>query len=289
LRAPVSILRILSLVSTTGQTIPQAQVHNIYINCTAACWGNPAVFETNLFSSDFIHIVDQYVGSEANGRYSLGVSLQITYPVKSQSSFPNLLNDTDIDAILHAAALKLGSGYNHVFNVFVPKGVDYCGGYSPPYTSCFSPDNNSTWTFCALHGYSAFADIPNAVYGTLEPYQDVFSTPYNGVPTPFYACDVGQRFPYSSDTTPTPNGVLVDSAANFVSHELFETITDPDGSEWQAQDGYFLYTSGVEIGDVCEFNSPRHFLVFTPFYISGHLYEIQPEYSNKYHACVTVQ
>ena len=29
-------------------------------------------------------------------------------------------------------------------------------------------------------------------------------------------------------------------------------------------------------------------ILFTPFRISGHLYEIQPMYSDKYHACVTV-
>lgn len=39
-----------------------------------------------------------------------------------------------------------------------------------------------------------------------------------------------------------------------------------------------------EIGDVCQ----NLTVIYTPFYVSGHLYEIQPEYSNKYHACVTV-
>ena len=45
----------------------------------------------------------------------------------------------------------------------------------------------------------------------------------------------------------------MDSVSSFVSHELFETITDPDGSEWQAQDGYFISIPSIEIADVCEY------------------------------------
>ena len=274
----------LSLVSNTGQTIAQAQVHNIYLNCTAACWGYPAIFETNLFYSRFIHVLDQYVGSDENGRYTLGPSLVINnYPIPNTYVTNPLVNDADIDAILHAAASKFGSGYNHIFNIFFPKGLDYCSGYAPPYSQCFSPDNGGTWTFCAVHGEDSFADIPGTEYATVEPYFDVFSV-VNGAP--FYGCDVGQPPPYNTNTNPTPNGVLVDSTSDFVAHELFETITDPDGTEWQAVDGYFGYSVAVEVGDVCEIHYGS--ILFTPFYVSGHLYEIQPMYSNKYHACVTV-
>lgn len=274
----------LSLASNTGQTITQAQVHNIYINCTAACWGYPGVFETNLFSSRFTHVLDQYVGSDENGRYTLGPTLVINnYPIPNVLITNPVVNFADLDAILHAAALKFGSGYGHIYNIFLPKGVDFCDGYAPPYTSCFSPDQNSTWTFCAEHGADSFSDIPGFEYATVQPYPDVFSV-VNGAP--LYACDVGQPPPYNSNTNPTPNGVLVDTVSNFIAHELFETITDPDGTEWQALNGYFFFTPGVEIGDVCEFTYGTE--IFTPFYISGRLYEVQPMYSNKYHACVSV-
>jgi hypothetical protein len=36
------------------------------------------------------------------------------------------------------------------------------------------------------------------------------------------------------------------------------------------------------------FASSTTAVLFTPFYLSGHLYETEPLYSNKYHACVTV-
>lgn len=278
----------LSLVSNTGQTITRTQVHNIYINCTAACFGYPGVFENDLFSSRFIHVLDQYVGSDDNDRYELGPSLVIpNYPIPSTLVTNPVVNYADLDAILHAAASKFGSGYNHIYNIFLPKGVDYCNGYTPPYTFCFSPDQPSTWMECAEHDTDSFSDITGVEYASVQPYPDVFSvTPYDGVPTPLYACDVGQPYPFSSNTTPTPNGVVVDSVSNLLSHEIFETITDPDGSEWQAIDGFFGYSAGIEVGDVCENHDQT--AIFTPFYISGHLYEIQPEYSNNYHACVTV-
>jgi hypothetical protein len=31
---------------------------------------------------------------------------------------------------------------------------------------------------------------------------------------------------------PSPNGALIDSTADVLSHELFETITDPNLSAW---------------------------------------------------------
>lgn len=273
----------LSLVTTTGQVITQAQVHNVYVNCTPDCWGYPAVFERNLFSSRYIHIVDQYVGSDDNGRYTLGPSLLIRdYPIPNTLVTNPMVNYADLDAILHAAASKFGSGYNHIYNIFLPKGVDYCNGYAPPYTFCFSPDQNSTWLECAEHDIDSFSDIPGVEYATVEPYPDVFAV-VNGAPV--YGCDVGQPT-ITSDTTPTPNGVLVDSVSDSVAHELVETITDPDGTEWQALDGFFGYSSAVEAGDVCGIHYGA--TVFVPFYLSAHLYEIQPIYSNKYHACVTV-
>ena len=270
----------LSLDTTTGQVVTQAQIHNVYINCTASCWGNPATFEKNLFSSRFIHVTDQYVDSEANGRYTIGPSLVINnYPITSQLVTNPMMNFADADAILHAAASKLGSGYNHIFNIFIPKGVDFCNGYAPPYTSCFSPDDSATFTFCAEHGYNSSPDIPGIELVTFAPYPDVPLTDSNGLP--FYGCDVGQSN-VRIDTDPTPNGVLVDSISSFLSHELFETITDPDTLEWWVHSNQPFF--GAEIGDNCQNLS----FVYTPFFVSGQLYEIQPEYSNKYHACVTV-
>jgi len=83
-----------------GPVVTKAQTHNVYVNCTADCWGNPPTFQKNLFKSEFIHVVDQYVGSTENRRYRLGASALVTYPVSAPLS-----DSSDIAAIVHAAEL----------------------------------------------------------------------------------------------------------------------------------------------------------------------------------------
>src|SRR5262249_20139622 len=56
-----------------------AQNHPIYVNNPPSHWGDPARFLTDLGSSDYIHIVDQYAGSSANHRYTLGTSFSTSY------------------------------------------------------------------------------------------------------------------------------------------------------------------------------------------------------------------
>jgi hypothetical protein len=69
-----------------------------------------------------------------------------------------------------------------------------------------------------------------------------------------------------------------------LSHELFETITDPDGDAFRALSSLDLF--GFEIGDVCQpsGNDKGEFLVPT-FRVNGHRYAIQLEYSNHGHGC----
>jgi hypothetical protein len=122
-----------------------------------------------------------------------------------------------------------------------------------------------------------FSDIGHVLY-TVIPYPD--QALVSGE-LPLYVCDVGQTNP-NSDTTPTPNGVVADSMASFLDHELSVVITDPDIDAYQVQNSLADYLS--EIGDVCV--NPAY--LYTPFAVSGSLYYIQPEYSNTYHACVTV-
>ena len=120
--------------------------------------------------------------------------------------------------------------------MFLPKGVDTCFDLT---NICYSPDNPPSFVFCAYHGSVTFSDIGHVLI-TVEPFQNV-----NG-------CSVA---------TPSPNGALVDSTANVLSHELFESITDPDppGTVTDIVNGKFgwialnsLIEFGAEIGDICE-------------------------------------
>jgi hypothetical protein len=170
-------------------------------------------------------------------------------------ALPAKLTSSNILQLVHTAARAHGSGYDHVYHIFLRSGVDVCTSTNV----CYSPDNTSTFVFCAYHGSVDFQDVGHVLY-SVEPYQNV------------RGCSVAQ---------PSPNGALVDSTSSTLSHELIETITDPDGTAWFAQSS--LIEDGAEIGDVCE--SP--FGKYGAFSISGKSYAIQPEYSNKFHACAT--
>jgi|SRR5579871_542299 len=237
-----------------GPVVVTAETHNLYVDCAAKCWATPTKFQSHLYGSSFIHVADQYVGATGNNRYTLGTSGVVSYPIITT------LSDNDVLQIVHASAAVLGTGYNHIYNVFLPKGVDECFVGT---TQCYSPDNPSTFVFCAYHGSVTFSDIGHVLF-TVEPFQDV------------QGCGIVQ---------PSPNGSLVDSTSSVLGHETFETITDPDPpTGWVAvSSGGVL---GDEIGDLCPGVSLTQPLFEDPIStINGKNYEVQPMYSNKYHAC----
>jgi hypothetical protein len=232
-----------------GAVVQSAQSHGLYVNCQPSCWGTPSTFLNNFDKSDMIHVSDQYVGSFANNRYSIGTGGLLT------GSLPPILFDSDIIAIAHTGAAAFGSGYHHIYHIFLPPGQDVCFTGT---SECYSPDNPDTFAFCAYHASVDFSDIGHVLL-TVEPYQNVDG------------CSVVQ---------PSPNGPVVDSTADVLSHELFETITDPDGDAWWNH--YDLDLFGAEIADECQnFN-----FGYPNVTLNGKKYEIQPEYSNFRHACV---
>jgi len=255
---------------TPGPTIVTAKSHPIYLGVTnvsgdagcgsfsGACWGNPNLFLTDFGLSTFSHLLDQYVGSSANNRYTLGsIFAASTTVFPGMSGFPTI-SENDILAFVHAAAKVSGSGLGHIYHFFIPKGVDTCIDEGP----CYSPDNPATFAFCAYHFSVVFSDI-GPVFYSVEPFQNV----------------PGCQVP-SSNPTP-PNGQLADSTNNFISHELSETISDPVPGT-----GFVSFLSSPtlfnEIADLCE--SPV--LKFTES-LNGHLFEIQADYSDTYEACAT--
>lgn len=251
-----------------GAVVPFAQSHPIFLlpngSCPiATCWGDPESFLTDFGVSTLSHVTDQYVGARARDRYLLGDEFALSYAPP-----PVPLTDNNILAIVHAAALLSGeTGYEHIFHVFLPPGQDEC--FTSAATACYSPDNPNSFAFCAYHSSATFSDIGHVLY-SVEPYQNVDG------------CRVRPG---------TPNGQLIDSTNSTLSHELIETITDPDGDAW------FNFTdvvlAGEEIADECDFftilqTSPTNFAVFgdpTVFRVGKHKYATQPEYSNDDHAC----
>lgn len=241
--------------------------------CTiAGCWGDPGRFLRDLFRSEFIHVVDQYTGSTANDRYT--VAEEATNINYTPPSTP--FTDADIQAIVHAVVVSredddFATGYGNEYHVFLPPGQDEC--FTSTFARCYSPDKRSTFFFCAYHGSADFKDIGHVLY-SVEPFQDV------------RGC---------SSRPGTPNGQLTDSTNNVLSHETFETITDPDGTAWWNSLNNGL--RGAEIGDECSFvtfilnpNPPPPVLVFfdpSNVNLNGKPYAAQPEYNNAAHACTT--
>ena len=227
-----------------GAVIASAVSHDIYVNCTYACWGDPQGFLDQLDQSTFMHVVDQYVGASSNNRYQTGPNVAVT-----QTIYDNVVSVGDMLAWLHRAASLFGNGYGQVYHIFLPADVDTCFDLT---TTCYSPDNPSTFAFCAYHGSAQFPDNVGHVIFTVEPYQYV------------PGCEEDN----------SPNGSLVDSTASTLSHELIEAITDPDpGSGW------YNLPFNDEIADECAFYVDNDRL-------NKKVYEIQEEYSNAAHACV---
>ena len=216
-----------------GPTVGSTQSINIYVNCGNSCWGSssPAVFERNLGASTMIHLIDQYTGSTASGRYTFGGSLTENYDTSTT------LQDQDIYNLVHTAAASYGTGYGKIYHVFLQQGVSQC---SQSAGGCYAQQ------YCAYHGNVDFSHIGHALY-SVEPYQGI-----NG-------CQASS---------------LTNSTASTLSHETFETITDPDVPQNVA---WYNNTLG-EIGDICASN--RGYVT-----LNGTQYYIQTEYSNRSHAC----
>jgi len=243
------------LVYNGGNVIDSAESHPIYMRpngvCpVATCWGDPQAFLRDLGKSDRIHTVDEYVGLHGDNRYTLGKSANYDFTPQSTP-----FTDNDIVAIVHAVAVASGeTGYGHIYHVFLPTGIDEC--FDSTFTQCYSPDNPGSFVFCAYHGYADFDDIGHVIY-SVEPYQNV----------------PGCREPLGS-----PNGRLIDSTNDTLSHELIEAITDPDLDAWWNSQGFGMY--GEEVADECIFEYP------TNFKVGGRTWTAQLEYSNHEHACV---
>jgi hypothetical protein len=241
-----------------GAVVESAESHNIYLlpsgTTVADNWGDPETFLRDLGKSEFIHIADQYVHEHASNRYTLGGSAIIPFTVTGTA-----LTDIQMRAIVHAVASATGeTGLGHIYHVFLPQGQD----------ECMSPGVCASNVFCAYHG-SFDSGATHFLY-SVEPFTNVIG------------CQVRPN---------TPNGTLIDSTNNVLSHELIETITDPDGIGWRdiTSGGMF----GQEIGDECVFVSFINGDVFTgipvtdPAIISveGRKYALQPEYNNRAKAC----
>ena len=150
-----------------------------------------------------------------------------------------------IPLIVLGAAETLGVpfDYGHLYHVMLPPNTDTCFDLSG---RCYSPDKPSSMAFCGYHSSITFGGS-HLIY-TVEPYAAVPNCSY-------------------------PGSSLTNATANVLSHEMFETITDPDGQGWRRPN------DSSEVADIC-----RYYLY--PDNLNGNTYVLQSEYSNLAHGCV---
>lgn len=224
-----------------GPVLTGATNYAVYVNCVlpetpATCWGNgtqgPADFLRDLNQSNYIRIVNEYIGVDALNRFPVS-----GMRTRARFTTPNRATLQEIFHIVSDAVTTTGaSGYGAIYHVFLPQGTSMC--IVPG--NCYSPDDPASWTFCAFHG-SMNLDANRHVLFTVEPYQGVD----------------GCRLPGQ-----TPNG-LMDATASTLAHELFETITDPD------LDGWSNALFGYEMSDMCFAFGSNKMLNGRPYFLQA--------------------
>jgi hypothetical protein len=238
-----------------GKVVEMAESHDIYLlpagTTVASNWGDPETFLKDLGKSEFIHVTDQYVHESASNRYTLGESATIPFTV---STTP--LIDAQIRGLLQAVtAVTKDTGYNHVYHVFLPPGQDEC--FDATFSVCASN------IFCAYHSH-VIINKRDVLY-SVEPFANVIG------------CQIKPG---------SPNGMLIDSTNDVLSHELIETITDPDGRTWWDSTSGGMF--GEEIGDECVFVTFIGGIPYTDpviIDVEGRKYALQPEWNNRAQAC----
>lgn len=236
----------MDLAFNGGPVQTGANEYDILVNCNdESCWGGMiSKFQSDLFGSNMMSILSQY---NASGTYSAAGDYPATYDTSAQ------LGDQDIFNILYQVitANNLPTGYGSEYHVFLGSGVQQC---SQSAGGCYDQNGG----YCAYHGSNDWSDIGHVLY-SVEPYQDV------------QGCQVSNL--------PSPNGSLQDSTASTLSHETFETITDPDIA---ANNVAWYNQTGGEIGDLC---APAAGVPTGNVQLGADTWEIQMEYDNNVHDC----
>jgi len=219
---------------------------------TEKCWGNPNDFLKALTGSPLVGLVQQYTKGAPTG-YKFGGSTAVQYHL----AYTNTFYFNDLLTILSAAAHHFKAvGLNVEYHLFLPPGIDTCFDQT---NICYSPDNLSSFFFCAYH--TAVLSSAGPIVFSVEPWQAA-TVDIGG--QKFYAC-----------TIPVKGFNILNSAtASTLSHESFESWSDP-----LPNTGWFNTQYGQEIGDVCAY----HFE--DVFASKGKQWFIQDEYSNSFHGC----
>jgi hypothetical protein len=235
---------------------------------------------TNVYST-----LNEYFGSNGPISYQiqLGTPVNDTNPLPASSCKLNgqdrtriyadgtgynaCIDDNQVIAetenVVNADGLTTDLG--HIYVLYLPKGVESCffGGSTTTANNACTINHQPSAAYCAYHSMAPSGMV------------------YANMPYPIYASPVG--FTCSSDArfpdVQTPNGNADgDTEVSPTSHEIMESITDPDTNT-----GWYD-SSGFENGDECAYvfgsvqGQPGGFYNQV---IGGHHYLTQEEFSNR--------
>ena len=175
------------------------------------------------------------------------------YPRRGTTHAP--LFDNDIRAeVRHVNSITHWKpSFTHMFFVFTAAGVQLCTSSLEEQCTFDAGQDSDQW--CAWHSasgtYLMYAAMPDAL--SLS----------------------------NCNPPPGPNGdPWADAMVNWISHEQFETISDPVLTAWYQTD------AGGEIGDKCDWHFGRLAADGGNLTLNGHRYVVQMEWSNLDRKCV---
>ncbi|HLK74957.1 MAG TPA: hypothetical protein VKU77_15065 [Streptosporangiaceae bacterium] len=155
----------------------------------------------------------------------------------------------------------------HIYVMYLPKHVETCffPGSTLTNANACTINNQPSAAFCAYHSQ---ATVGGAIYANM-PF------PIYNSATHFTCANNGRNgFPVLESPNGNPDA---DTIISTTSHEVIESITDPEGTAW-------FDAIGFEIGDECNFVFGPTNGVAGQLYnqiMNGHHYITQEEFSNK--------
>jgi len=165
------------------------------------------------------------------------------------------------------AAQGLPADLAHIYIVYLPKHVETCffPGSTLTNANACTINHEPSAAFCAYHSQ---ATVGGAIYANM-------AFPIYNSATHFTCANNGRNgFPVLESPNGNPDA---DTIISTTSHEVIESITDPEGSAW-------FDAIGFEIGDECNFVfGPTNGVAGQLFnqVMGGHHYITQEEFSNK--------
>jgi uncharacterized repeat protein (TIGR02543 family) len=193
------------------------------------------------------------------------------------SGYSACLTDTQITTELGTllAAHGLATDLNHLYLVFLPKGVESCSDTNDDAQGGMCTLSAAGGAFCGYHsddpvasGTILYADLPYAVVD-------------NPVNSDTCSSDAGSLAGGGAVGNQSPNdNIDADTEISIASHEISESITDPLPTQGWAD------SAGNEVADECEYiygDSSTFQGVDGAEYnqmINGHPYFLQEEFSN---------